>query len=365
LKQKADAAAVAPAAAPASNAKENLESVLKVEPLALEVGLGLVKLVEGGQNSPLLRRIATIRKQMATDAGFMVPPVRVTDNLQLKANEYVVLLKGAEVARFELAPNCELAIHAGAATGGAGALQGAATREPAFGIPALWIPSTAAESARAQGYTVVDGVSVLGTHLAELLRRHAHELLSRQDTKNILDRVAEENPKVIEDLVPKLLPMATVQKVFQNLLRERVSIRDAVTVTEALSEAAAMTKNPVLLTEYARQSIRRLLIKPYLNNSGELAAYLLDTTIEQAIEGAVEHGELASHLNLPPQRLRDIVDRISRAVGAVEGPTALMTSSAARFFLRQAIEGALPNLAVLSHNEVPSGVRVVSTGVIQ
>jgi flagellar biosynthesis protein FlhA len=365
LKQKADAAAVAPAAAPAANAKENLESVLKVEPLALEVGLGLVKLVEGGQNSPLLRRIATIRKQMATDAGFMVPPVRVTDNLQLKANEYVVLLKGAEVARFELAPNCELAIHAGAATGGAGALQGATTREPAFGIPALWIPSTAAESARAQGYTVVDGVSVLGTHLAELLRRHAHELLSRQDTKNILDRVAEENPRVIEDLVPKLLPMATVQKVFQNLLRERVSIRDAVTVTEALSEAAAMTKNPVLLTEYARQSIRRLLIKSYLNTSGELAAYLLDTTIEQAIEGAVEHGELASHLNLPPQRLRDIVDRIARAVGAVEGPTALMTSSAARFFLRQAIEGALPNLAVLSHNEVPSGVRVVSTGVIQ
>jgi flagellar biosynthesis protein FlhA len=365
LKQKVEAAAIAPAASAVPSAKETLESVLKVEPLALEVGLGLVKLVEGGQNSPLLRRIATIRKQMASDAGFMVPPVRVTDNLQLKANEYVVLLKGAEVARFELAPNCELAIHAGAATGSTGALPGAPTREPAFGIPALWIPSTAAESARAQGYTVVDGVSVLGTHLAELLRRHAYELLSRQDTKNILDRVADENPKVIEDLVPKLLPMATVQKVFQNLLRERVSIRDAITVTEALSEAAAMTKNPVLLTEYARQSIRRLLIKPYLNTSSELPAYLLDPTIEQAIEGAVEHGELASHLNLAPQRLRDIVDRIARAVGAVEGPTALMTSSAARFFLRQAIEGALPNLAVLSHNEVPTGVRVVSTGVIQ
>jgi flagellar biosynthesis protein FlhA len=365
LKQTQEAAASAPAAAPPPK-KENLELVLKVEPLALEVGLGLVKLVEGGQNSQLLRRIAGIRKQMASDAGFMVPPVRVTDNLQLKAGEYVVLLKGAEIARYELAQNCELAIHAGSGTSdNAPALAGVATREPAFGIPAVWIPAEAAENARARGYTVVDGVSVLGTHLAELLRRYAYELLSRQDTKNILDRVAEENPKVVEDLVPKLLPMATVQKVMQNLLRERVSIRDAVTIAEALGDAAPMTKNPVLLTEYVRQAIRRLLVKPYLNSAGELPAYFLDASLEQAIESSVEHGELASHLNLAPQRLRDIVDRITRAVGAVETPTAIMTSSAARFFLRQMIEGTLPNLAVLSHSEVPGGMRVVSIGLVQ
>ncbi len=365
LQQDQQTAENAPAAQ-APPPKENLESVLKVEPLALEVGLGLVKLVEGGQNSQLLRRIAGIRKQMATDAGFMVPPVRVTDNLQLKAGEYVVLLKGAEIARYELAPNCELAIHAGhGAAGSVPTLAGVATREPAFGIPAVWIPVEAAENARAQGFTVVDGVSVLGTHLAELLRRHAHELLSRQDTKNILDRIAEENPKVVEDLVPKLLPMATVQKIMQNLLRERVSIRDAVTIAEALGDAAAMTKNPVLLTEYVRQAIRRLLVKPYVNANGELPAYLLDASLEQAIESSVEHGELASHLNLAPQRLRDIVDRITRAVGAVETPTAMMTTSAARFFLRQMIEGTLPNLAVLSHNEVPSGMRVVSIGIVQ
>jgi flagellar biosynthesis protein FlhA len=365
LQQDQETAENAPVAQ-APPPKENLESVLKVEPLALEVGLGLVKLVEGGQNSPLLRRIAGIRKQMPTDAGFMVPPVRVTDNLQLKAGEYVVLLKGAEIARYELVPNCELAIHAGnGAAGSVPTLAGVATREPAFGIPAVWIPAEAAENARAQGFTVVDGVSVLGTHLAELLRRHAHELLSRQDTKNILDRVAEENPKVVEDLVPKLLPMATVQKIMQNLLRERVSIRDAVTIAEALGDAAAMTKNPVLLTEYVRQAIRRLLVKPYVNANGELPAYLLDANLEQAIESSVEHGELASHLNLAPQRLRDIVDRITRAVGAVETPTAIMTSSAARFFLRQMIEGTLPNLAVLSHNEVPSGMRVVSIGLVQ
>ena len=163
---------------------ESLESVLKVEPLAVEVGLGLVRLVEGAQNSPLLRRIASIRKQMAMDAGYLVPPVRVTDNLQLKAGEYVVLLKGAEIARFEMLPNCELAIHAGAG-GASQALEGIATREPAFGIPAVWVSLERAEAARALGYTVVDAVSVIGTHLTELVRRHAYELLSRQDTKNI------------------------------------------------------------------------------------------------------------------------------------------------------------------------------------
>src|SRR5579862_5989175 len=189
-------------------AKDNIESLLKVEPLAVEVGLGLVKLVEGGQTSPLLRRIAGIRRQMASELGYMVPPVRVTDNLQLKACEYVVLLKGAEIGRFELLQSRELAIHPAQGGPGQGTpepLDGIATREPAFGIPALWIPSESADNARAKGYTVVDGVSVLGTHLAELIRRHAYELLSRQDSKNILDRVAEDNPRVIEDLVPKLL----------------------------------------------------------------------------------------------------------------------------------------------------------------
>jgi flagellar biosynthesis protein FlhA len=203
-----------------------------------------VRMVEGGQNSPLLRRIGGIRRQMASEMGYMLPPVRVTDNLQLKACEYVVLLKGAEIGRFELLQNCDLAIHPG---GSPQALDGIPTREPAFGIQALWVQAEKSDDARSKGYTVVDSISILGTHLAELIKRHAYELLSRQDTKNILDRVSEENPKVLEDLVPKLLPMAIVQKVLQNLLRERVSIRDSVTILEALGEAAAMTKNPVLL----------------------------------------------------------------------------------------------------------------------
>jgi flagellar biosynthesis protein FlhA len=342
--------------------RESLETLLRVEPLAVEGGLGLVKLVDGAQNSPLLRRIAGIRRQMATDLGYQVPPVRVTDNLQLKAGEYLVLLKGAEIGRFGTMQNCDLAIHPG---GTVQPVEGIPTKEPAFGIQALWIPSENAEAARAKGYTVVDAVSVLGTHLAELIRRHAHELLSRQDTKIILDRVTEDNPKVIEDLVPKLLPLSTVQRVLQNLLRERVSIRDSVTILEALGEAAAMTKNPILLTEYVRQAIRRLLVKPYLNQTGELPAFFVDTQIEQAMEGAIEYNEHASHLNLAPQKIRDIVERVTRAVGSAETPMAVVTSSSVRFFLRQVIEGMLPNVSILSHNEIPAGVRVVSMGVIQ
>jgi flagellar biosynthesis protein FlhA len=357
-----EAAAPAPGPSTAANNKDNLETLLKVEPLALEVGLGLVKLVEGAQNSPLLRRISGIRRQMATDLGYMVPAVRVTDNLQLKSSEYVVLLKGAEIARFEMMQNCDLAIHPG---GSAPPLDGIPAKEPAFGIQALWIPSDKADYARSQGYTVVDAVSVLGTHLAELIRRHAYELLSRQDAKNILDRVTEENPKVVEDLVPKLLPLATVQKVLQNLLRERVSIRDAVTILESLGEAAAMTKNPILLTEYARQAIRRMLVRPYLNPSGELPAFFVDSQIEQTVEKAIEYSEQSSHINLAPQKIREILDKVTRAVGTGDAPMAVVTSSSARYYLRQMIEGQIPNLSILSHNEIPSGVKVVSMGLIQ
>jgi len=343
-------------------ARENLEAVLKVEPLAVEVGLGLVKLVEGGKNSPLLRRISGIRRQLATDLGYIFPPVRVTDNLSLKPREYMISLKGVEVARYEMPQGMELAIPVG--KGGA-PLAGQATREPAFGMPAWWIPSDQAERARRANYTVVDSVSVLGTHLAELIRRHAHELFSRQDAKKLLDRVAVENPKVVEELTPKLLTLATVQRVLQNLLRERVSIRDAVSVLEALSEAGASTRNPILLTEYVRQAIRRTVVRPYLNSSGDLAAYFIDASIEQSVESAVQHGEQSSHLNLAPQAIRDILSRIEQKVGSPETPVVVVTSTAARYFLRQIVEATRANVVFISHNEVPAEVKVISQGVIQ
>ncbi|HTQ54231.1 MAG TPA: flagellar biosynthesis protein FlhA [Bryobacteraceae bacterium] len=355
-------AAQTPLAAAAKPARENLEGLLKVEPLALEVGLGLVKMVEGAQNSPLLKRISGIRRQLAGDLGFLLPPVRVADNLALRPREYVISLKGAEIARYEMPQGCQLAIPPAR---GVAALEGTPTREPAFGLSAWWIPDQRAEQARAAGCTLIDAVSVLGTHIAELARRHAHELFSRQDAKKVLDLVAVEQPKLVEDLVPKQLPLSAVQRVLQNLLRERVSIRDTSSILEALGEAALSTRNLVLLTEYARQAIRRTVVKRFLDASGNLPAYFLDGSIEQAVESAVQHGEQNSHLSMAPQTIREILERVQRKVANPEGAVAAITTSGARYFLRQMVEPALPNLFMLSHNEIPAGVRVVSLGVIQ
>lgn len=364
LRQKADAAESSTMAKPAAEApKESVESVLRVEPLSLEVGLGLVRLVEGGSQSPLLRRITAIRKQLAAELGFVTPPVRLTDNLNLRAGEYQVLLKGAEIARYEIPAGSELAIFAGA--GQVPALDGVKTEEPAFGLPAYWIPAGSGDRARAAGFTVVDAVSVVGTHLAELARRHGWELFSRQETKRFLDRVTEENPKVVEDLVPKLLSLALVQRVLQNLLRERVSIRDAVSILEALGEAGQITKNAVLLTEYVRQAIRRAVVRPHLNAAGQLAAYLLDPSLEQALESAIEHGDHGSQLNLSPPRIREFVDKVSRVVGPGESGAVLLTSSPLRYFVRQLLEASPRSLLVLAHAEVPPGVKVLSMGVVQ
>jgi len=359
-KTAAKAAKTPPPPPPPPSAAEAVESLLKVEPLAVEVGLGLVSLVDGGQNSPLLRRIAGIRKQLATELGYVLPPVRVTDNLALRSREYAIVLKGVQIVRYELPQGCELAINPGE---GAPKLDGIQTTEPAFGVPAVWIRPEQVEAAREGGYTVVDAPSVLGTHLAEFIRRNAHEIFSRQDAKRMLDRVGADNPRVVEDLVPKLLPLAAVQRVLQNLLRERVSIRDAVSILEALGEAANITHNTVLLTEYVRQAIRRVVVKPFLSGA-DLPAYIVDPAVENLIESAVEHTEHTSHIGLAPQAIRDLLDRIRRSVRPSDAPVAAVTGSGSRYFLRQIVEPSLPNLYFLAHNEIPPGVRVVSLGVI-
>ena len=361
-KSNAAAEQTGAAAAKPVNAKENLESLLRVEPLTVEIGLGLVKFVGGGQESPLIKRIAGIRRQLASDMGFLLGPVRVVDNVALKANEYVILLKGAEIARYELPAGCDLAIPVGKAEAPAG---GKPTKEPAFGMTGWWVASDRAEAARRSGFTVVDSISVLGTHLSEIVRRYSHELFSRQDAKAFLDRVAADHPKVVEDLVPKLLPLSTVQRVLQNLLRERVSIRDAATILEALGEAAITTRNPVLLTEYVRQNLRRILVKPYLNAAGDLPAYLVDPSIEQSVESAVQHGEQNSHLTLAPPAIRDLLQRISRKTGNPESPVAVISSSGSRHFLRQMVEPTMRNLFFISNNEVPMEIKIASAGVIQ
>ena len=342
--------------------KEGVESLLRVEPLAIELGLGLVSMVDSEQGGSLIRRIAGVRRQLASELGFVLPAVRVTDNLSLKAREYVVLLKGAEIARFELQSGASLAIDPGQARG---EIEGAPCEEPAFGLPAVWIPADQSDKARMMGFTVVDSANVVATHLAEIIRVHAHELLSRQDADAYLDRVREQNPKLIEDLVPKLMPLSLVQRVLQNLLRERVSIRDALTVLEALAEGGVATKNPTLLTEFVRQSVSRGLVKPYLNDKGELPAFLLDAAIEQQIQSGVEHNELSSRLTLPPELVREVIEKVKQKVGVLHGPAALLCGTPVRFAVRQILEADAPLLAALSHAEIPPHVNVVSLGTVQ
>lgn len=358
-RRKRDASAATSTDSAAKPAKENLDPLLQVEPLTMEVGLGLVKLVDGGPSSALLQRISGIRKTLAGQLGYLLPPVKVNDNLALRSREYSILIKGVEIARYELPAGQELAIPGGANDG---SVEGKPTTDPAFGLAALWIPSERAAFARGRGYTVVDDVSVLGTHFSEVVRRHAHELFSRQDTKSFCDRVAQSNPKVVEDLVPKVLSYAVVQRVLQNLLRERVSIRDSVTILEALSEAAQMTKNPVLLTEYVRQAVRRSIVKSHLNPQGEISAYMVEPAAEQAVESAVEHSEHNSVLGLAPQAARDFVTRLTKKLERPDTPAVVLANSGVRYFVKQLLETAFPDVVVLSHSEVPPEVKVRALG---
>ncbi len=362
LKRKKNDTVVTNETAPVqASPREELETLLRVEPIAIEVGLGLATLVVGGKTSPLLKRIAGIRRQFVTSLGFLLPPVRVTDNLSLRSREYVVLLKGTEIGRYELMPGSELAVPTAKADK---SFPGQQTREPAFGLPALWVAADKVDAARSAGYTVVDAVNVIGTHFSELVKQYTSEMFSRQDAKTFCDRVAQENSKLLEDLVPKLLSLSAVQKVLQNLLRERVSVRDGVSILEALSEGALTTKNTVLLTEFTRQNIRRSVTKPYLNQKGELPAYFLEPSFEQSIEAGAQHTDQNSILVLSPQAVREIVNRIERKLEKRELPTVIVTSSGARFFLRQILEPALPNVFPLAHNEIPSGVKILSLGVV-
>src|ERR1700722_13693372 len=359
MRRKNDAAVKTSTESAEKPAKENIEALLQVDPLMVEVGLGLVKLVEGGPNSKLLQRIAGIRKNLATQLGYYLPPVKVNDNLSLRSREYALLIKGVEMARYEMPAGQELAIPS---AGADGSMEGKATKDPAFNLAALWIPAERAALARSRGYTVVDDVSVMGTHLSEVVRRHAHELFSRQDTKNFCDRVAQSNPKVVEDLVPKMLSLSVIQRVLQNLLRERVPIRDSVTILEALSEGAQMTKNPVLLTEYVRQSIRRAIVSSHVTQQGELAAYMVEPSAEHAVEAAVEHSEHNSVLGMAPQSARDLVGRITRKLERPDSSAVVLVNPSIRYFVKQLLETAFPDVTVLSHSEVPPEIKIKSLG---
>src|ERR1700722_10212364 len=260
--------------------KESVEDLLKLDELSLEVGYGLVPLVDQNQGGQLLARVRALRQNLAQQLGFIVPPVHITDNVRLKAREYVIALRGVEIARWEMYQDHLMAI---SSEGTPRPLGGVSTKEPAFGVAAVWIAPALQNQALASGYAEVDANSVLGTHLAEVVKQHAHDLLSRQEVKRLLDRLADSHPKLVEELVPKILSLGEAQKVLQQLLREQVSIRDLATILEALLDTAPASKNPVQLVEAARQALGRALVRPLLSDNGGLRVVTLDHALEEEL----------------------------------------------------------------------------------
>jgi len=356
-----------PVASPEKDKKpqESLEDLLKLDELSLEVGYALVPLVDSQQGGQLLSRVRALRGNLAKQLGFIVPPVHITDNPKLKPREYVVSMRGVEIARWEMHENDLLAISSEVSPP---RLSGIPTREPAFGVSALWIVPGLQNQALASGYAVVDQTSVLATHLAEVIKQHASDLLGRQETKRLLDRMAESHPKLVEESVPKVLSLGEVQKILQQLLREQVSIRDLATILETLLDAAGSNKNPVFLVESARQALGRALVRPLLNDQGQLRVVTLDGAMEEEL-GKAFAGQTSTTVaaGLQPSFVRRILDGLRRIAGeqlAVASPV-LLCSTPARFHVKRLLEPFLPKLVVLSPGEIPPMIPVQSVGTVK
>ncbi len=349
--------------AEAEKPKDKIEGLLKVDLLGIEMGYGLIRYVDASQGGDFLDRIKSIRRQLALEMGLIVPPVHITDNLQLNPRQYAILLKGVQIARGELLQDHLLAINPGTARE---EIPGMATVEPAFGLQARWVKAQDRERAQLAGYTLVDPATVLATHLTEIIKSQAYELMGRQETKNLLDNVSKTHSKVVEDLVPKILSIGEVQKVLQNLLKERVSIRDAVTILETLADYGSYTKNVAALTEYCRQALGRSICKPYQNEDGDLPVFTVSPDLEKNIVDGVVHSDQGSYLALEPRQAKDIMTRFRRSVETAgsSGNSVVLCSPSVRMYVRQLLERFLPNVVILSHSEVPASVRVLSLGMV-
>ncbi|SEH14611.1 flagellar biosynthesis protein FlhA [Thermoleophilum album] len=333
---------------------------LELDPLELAVGFALVPLVDSRSGGTLLARIGVIRRQMAAELGIVIPPVRVRDDATLDSHEYVIRVRGSEVARGRLMPGHQLAIDTGEV---AGEVAGVETREPAFGLPARWIEESARPHAEALGYTVVDAESVLATHLTEVVRRHAADLLTRQDVRLLLNQLKERNAAVVEEVVPDVLTVGEVQRVLQGLLREGVSIRDLGTILEAIGDRARINRDPAQLIEYARQALGRTIVEPYLDGD-VLRAATLDPALEQELAEAVVQTADGELLALPPERTRALAERLRELVGERSEPRVLLCSSRVRRHVRRLAEAVAPQLAVCAFTELPPSVRVENVAVI-
>jgi len=363
-KKEAAETAASEAAKPALREPENVSKLLTLDPLELEIGFGLIPLVEEGQGGDLLDRITMIRRQTAMELGLVVPPIRIRDNMQLAAEGYSIKIRGTEVAHAELMAGRYLAINA---IGSRETVAGIGTKEPTFGLPAIWIEERLKGEAERRGYTVVDLPSVIATHLTEVVRSHAGDLLTRQDVQKLLDNTKTVNNAVVEELVPGLLGVGDVQKVLQALLKERVPIRDMVTILETLADNARSTKDPEVLTEYVRQALFRTITKTNLSPDGAIHALTLDPHLEQAIADAVQRGERGSFLSLDPRMVQPLFGSLTHEIEVMSRAgrqPMVICSPAVRRHFKRLVEKVLPNLVVLSYNELDPKTEIQPAGVV-
>ncbi|MDP9384474.1 MAG: flagellar biosynthesis protein FlhA [Actinomycetota bacterium] len=362
-----EAAAELEAAQPALEApapRDQALEALALDPLELAIGFGLVPLVDQQAGGSLLARVGMVRRQIAHELGMVIPPVRIHDDVALDSHEYVMRVRGTEVARGGIMAGHQLAMDPGDAMG---QLAGVPTVEPAFGLPAVWIADATRAEAEALGYTVVDAESVVVTHLTETIRAHAADLLTRQETRQLLDTLKEHNAAVVEEVVPDALSVGEIQRVLQSLLREGVSIRDLGAVIEAVGDKARLTRDPAMLAEYARQALGRTIVSPHLDHEGVLRTIALDPGIEQEVSDAIVQTADGEFLAMDPNRAQALVGACAAQVEHAlhgGGRPVLLCSARARRHLRRLCEQSLPQLAVCSYNEVAPGVRVETIGVV-
>ncbi len=342
---------------------EEVAALLPLDTLELEVGYGLIPLVDEDQNGNLLSRIRSIRRQFALDTGVIIPALHLRDNLQLKPGQYALLIKGNEVASAEILVDHFLAMDPGNVKH---RIRGIDTREPAFNLPALWIPEAQKEEALLAGYTVVDPATIIATHLTEVFRRHLSDFLSRQEVQALLDNLAKTAPKAVEELVPGILPLGVVQRVLQNLLKENVSIRDLLTIVETLADNGQAVRNPEMLTEYARERLARSIVKPYMDSQGALPVITLDAKAEQTLQESVRQTDGGAYLAMNPGTAQRLMQHINKAVEdavGTDGQPVVLTSPMTRPHLAQLVMRFLPNVPVISQAEIPPDVRLASVGV--
>jgi flagellar biosynthesis protein FlhA len=350
--------------AAAAKKPEKIESLLQVDAMELEVGYGLVQLVDTAKGGDLLERISLIRRQIAIELGVIVPPIRIRDNMQLAANDYVIKLRGSPLASGMVLPGQYLAMDSGAATG---KIQGIATKEPAFGLPAWWIPEPQRSHAEMMNYTVVESSGVLATHITEAVKSHAHELVTREEVAALVKQLKEKSPALVDEVIPALVKPGELQKVLQNLLRERVPIRDMETIVETVGDWASKTKDIDVLTEAARNSLSRTICQQYKDDANGIHCVTLDPQLEDTINGYIERNERGSFLTLPPQIARQITENVATHINKLlqQGfAGVVLCSPQVRAYVRKLIEGALPTVAVLSYNEIVKGISVESIGIV-